>query len=187
MMLSISFSDFSTTTKIFDGFDNIVDEEYNIRFSDNFKKMRELYDRLKSNVSPITDDELSYILTTLPLELFDVSEKLNSIKLRCEILKLDEKRKISDIKLKNPYDPDSILTKTEHQDYLNNMITSEVEEDLIVLAIYKTLIDRVESERTYAKELIMGAKKIWDSRRSAEDSSPIQVSDLPEYSELDKG
>lgn len=186
-MLSITLSSFDKTTEIFDGFDDIVEKEYTDKFADNFREVRKLYERLKSNVAPITDEELAYVLTTLPLELFDVSEKLNSIKLRCEILKLDEKHKVADIKIQNPYDPDAGLTKTEYQEYLSNRITSETEEDLVVLAIYKTLIDRVESERTYAKELIMGAKKIWDSRRSAERSSPIQSADLPEYPNIDEG
>lgn len=168
----------------FSEFDEILEQEYLDMFYENFKGLHDLYSRFKSKVTPITDEELSYIMTTLPLQLFDVSENLNYLKLRCEILKIDMKTKSADVRLNSSYDADSGLTKGEYHEYLNNVIASTTEEDQIVLALYRTLIERVESERMYAKELIMGAKKIWDSRRSAEESAPVQPTDLPEYDSM---
>ena len=50
------------------------------------------------------------------------------------------------------------------------------EERVLELA-YSCLLDRIQREVSYSKELIMGAKKVWDSRRKADTSNP--VSEIP--------
>ncbi|WP_302320422.1 hypothetical protein, partial [uncultured Duncaniella sp.] len=46
---------------------------YDDNFATYFKGERELFERLQSKTHPITDEELEWILTSLPLELFSVS------------------------------------------------------------------------------------------------------------------
>ena len=61
---------------------------YDVKFRDNFDLVNMLYERMQNKTNPITDNELSEILTTLPLNLFKISEKLNELRLNREVIKL---------------------------------------------------------------------------------------------------
>ena len=48
------------------------------------------------------------------------------------------------------------------------------------------IISRVETELTFARELIMSCKKIWDRRKDTDDLIPIssiETDHLPDYQE----
>ena len=135
---------------------------YQQQFASYFSTMRDLYDKLK--FSTISDSELEWAITSFPLELFKVSEALNSVRLNHEMVKLKNKEKRSKVADK-----------------------SDMLENDILLAAYSSIITRVENEISFSREFIMGAKKVWDARRRAEASNPIgevvpqtQI-DLPNY------
>lgn len=157
-----------------------VNSMYDKNFSSYFADSREVFARMNSKVQPITDDELNYVLIDLPLSLIDVSEQLSSFKVRHEAMKLTVKQKenslASDAK-------DKGMKSAEAKEY----VTNNSMEDRLLLSAYAAIIYRVESEIAFCRELIMGAKKIWDARRKSESVNPVaEVNDshdgLPEYS-----
>lgn len=154
-----------------------VDKLYNNNFAEHFTEAKNLFERLKSKEHPITDDELSWILITLPIKLFEVAETLNRFKLNEEIVKLRYKKSEADIVKSSKG-----KTITERKD---EAAVTLVDDKLLIMA-YSIIISRVESEISLSKELIMGAKKIWDSRRKADSVMPVSEADtsdgvLPDY------
>ena len=122
---------------------NYAAEIYNGAFSPYLKEVKELYTQVQdSDHVSLSDTSLEWILTTLPLNLFTISENLNDMRLRIEVLKLKSKEK-----------SDDKATVLEYQ---------------ILRSIYESVVSRVENELSFSRELIMGAKKIWDARRRAE-------------------
>lgn len=161
MMSDISRA-LETLQEDFDAADKMVDEIYNKYFAKYFIKEAEMYSRFKDVDIPINDLELSWIITALPLELFSVSNSLAQFKQHLEIVKLKMKQRKS-LKI------DSDDLDTEYK---------------LMAIIYTSVITRVEQEISFSKELIMGAKKVWDARRSGETTPIGEVniqSDLPEY------
>ena len=152
------------------------DEIYQAKFASYFSKQRDLYHRLHSKQHPITDSELEQILTEIPLDLFSVSEVLSQFRISQEVVKLRTTQKKADIVNSSI---ESTLTKRQE------VASLSILEDKLLQTAYSTVIERVEHEMTFSRELIMGAKKIWDSRRQAEESNPVGEvvpgSDLPEY------
>ena len=165
---------------------NFCDSLYRDNFDENFKEVRNLYTRMKSDVYPITDAELEYILTTFPMELFSVAERLNKLRLSCEVVKLKNKELVE--KLRSDamvYASEQGMNKTKTNEYVARVINKEMTEYEILHSAYSSVITRVENEQTFSKELIMGAKKVWDSRRNSELSNPVGMvvpEDLPTYS-----
>lgn len=149
---------------------------YESKFASYFKTQRELYRRLNSKKNPITDSELEQILTEMPLDLFSVSEILSQLKISQEVVKLKTTQKRADI-VKSSIE--STVTKREEEASLSIL------EDKLLKTAYSSVIERVEREVSFSRELIMGAKKIWDSRRQTEGSNPVGEvtpgSDLPDY------
>lgn len=136
------------------------DEIYkNNGFEKCFCNVDMLIGKMESNVTPISDSDLEWILIELPMKLFTASESLNKLKLSLEVVKL---------KLKE--------AKTDKA-----AISEDVTEYQILKIVHETLISRVENQITLSKELIMGAKKVWDSRRITEKSNPVKEVDLPDY------
>ena len=164
---------------------NFCDSIYRDNFEDNFKEVRSLYKRMKSNVHPITDAELEYILTTFPMELFSVAERLNRLRLNCEVVKLKNKETVE--KLRSDaisFASEQNMNKTQANEYVSRVISKEMVEYEILHSAYTSVITRVENEQTFSKELIMGAKKVWDSRRNSELSNPVGMvvpENLPTY------
>lgn len=154
---------------------SVSDGMYQNNFSYYFESVRSLNDRLSSKTHPITDEELEEVLTALPLNLFSAAEALNKLKLEQEVIKLQNKKRKVEIQKNIP--EKSPISKSD-------FVASELADSEIILAIYSSVISRVESEMSYCKELIMGCKKIWDGRRSTEKSNPvseIDIDKLPEY------
>lgn len=147
-----------------------VDEQYDRFFRSCFDKVNQIHSSMKSHTRQISDSELEWILTELPMELFSISENLNKIRLDAEVIKLRKKSIRRDvdgrfaIKAK-----DEKLTKSE----IKNLVDAEMVEHDILSSAYSSLIARVESEISFSRELIMGCKKIWDARRKTETSNPI--------------
>ena len=176
-VLSEYASDMSSVNKY-------CEDLYEQYFSQHFADVRDLYARMKSKVKPITDEELEYILTLFPMEMFAVSEALNKLRLQCEVVKLKNKEKLEILRKQAKTEAESLeLNKTETIEYINHRVAEQMVEYEVFLSAHTSCITRVENEQTFAKELIMGAKKIWDSRRNAEASNPVKevVPDLPEY------
>lgn len=136
----------------------IADTTYQSLVGNYFEEVKELSERFQSNNQPVTDTELESILTLLPLKLFSISEALSKAKLTNEIVKI----------------------KTKAQEGENEI------DYKLAAAVYSSVITRIEKEASYCRELIMSSKKIWDSRRSAEEM-PIRTdvssnhSELPDY------
>lgn len=156
-----------------------AEEEYNKYFSQYFKGEVELYNKLKGGSrSQVTDEELEWILTDLPMELFCVNEQLSKLKTTQEVIKLSIKQK-ERLYIQDPNN--SALSATQRKEEALAL----TEEDKLLVTIYDSIIERVAREMTFSKELIMSAKKIWDARRA--DGIPIPevnvdvANDLPEY------
>lgn len=147
----------------FNSVDAFIDELYATHFSMYFEQEERLYTRFRAITVPITDDELEEIITSLPLNLYKASSALAQFQAHNELSKLSIKQlKQLDI----PQDSDSI----------------SLEEYQVMSVVYNTVITRVERQISFSKELIMGAKKVWDARRRTE-QVPIKEtnSDLPDY------
>lgn len=142
------------------------EEIYAEWFAPYFMVSRNLFDRLKSKERPITDEELSWILIQLPLQLFSASEALSKFRISQEVIKLKTK---------------------ELETALKGSKGANIIDNKILMLAYSGIISRVESEVSFSRELIMGAKKLWDSRRSTEKVNPISEVEgnapviLPEY------
>ena len=147
----------------FESADKMVDEIYCRYFAVYFQKEAEIHQRFRDSDIPITDTELEWTITSLPLELFAVSNALAQFKQHNEIVKL----KIKQRKGKDA-DPEGLA-----------------EEYKLMSIIYSSVIARVEQEIAFSKEMIMGAKKVWDARRSSEQAPigeiNIKEPDLPDY------
>lgn len=146
----------------FDSSDQLIDDIYKEYFSKYFDKEHELYSKFKSANDPISDSELEWIITSLPLDLFAASEALAQFRSHNEIIKL--------------------TIKTRKKSHLEN--SSLDNEYQIMNIIYSAVISRVESQISFSKELIMGCKKVWDARRKTEQVPISEVNpktDLPDY------
>jgi hypothetical protein len=154
-----------------------IQHEYDKRFSEYFKDVRSMFKRMQSESRPITDDELSWILVELPMILFDVSEKLNELKVATEVAKLKCKEREAEL-----------MAKSEAKTIAEKKADVELQmvEPRALHSVYHTIVNRVERELEFSRELIMGAKKIWDGRRKTEQINPIAVNNLPDYKPSEK-
>ena len=151
--------------------DEWCEEIYQSNFAPYFTKVRELYTKLKrSEDIPISDDDLSKILIDIPLDLFSASEAVHKLKTHQEIMKLNSKYS-------------KLVDGNDDVDKANAQAMEAVTK------AFENIINRAEKEISYCRELIMGAKKIWDARRHTESVMPISETDdekpkakkLPEY------
>ena len=165
-----------------DAMDSWCSNLYNSDFASVFDKVRNIYSKFQSSSTVISDEDLEWIIVSLPMELLYISESLNSLRLKYEVLKLKTKRIQSDIEQKICLECQTLDQKISKKD-LKELVDFEMIEHRIVMAAFSSVITRVENEITFSKELIMGAKKVWDSRRHGENSNPIgEVNiELPEY------
>lgn len=153
------------------------DSNYEKGFSKYFKGIRELSKRLSSNSRPITDNELQHILIDLPMALFDASEALSKLYLALEVIKLKSKEEECQF-----VKTSTAKTITERKDEAAVQMT----ETKVLMIAYQTLISRVENEISLSKELIMGAKKVWDSRRRTEESNPVNPIDPDKKQDINR-
>lgn len=168
-----------------DDIETWCNEQYNQYFKDCFDSVRKIHKSMESQVRAISDTELEWILTELPMTLFSISESLNKYRLEHEVIKLRKKK----IKLELDEEAqklieDKILSKSD----MKSWVDAELSEHDVLLAAYSSVISRVESEISFSKELIMGCKKIWDARRKGEAANPVSpidprdVDNVPDYS-----
>lgn len=161
---------------------------YESRFAKYFSRVSNLYDRLNSKSHEITDAELQSILTDIPLDLFTAAEELNQIRLELEIMKLkrNDRRVQLTLMLQDEFAAklkDGSVSKSDAKSYVDNHLLSEMTDYDAVIKIYERVISRVENEISFTKELIMGAKKLWDARVQSSQVNPVSEVDdsLPVY------
>lgn len=169
------------------------DEIYQSKFNNMFTKLDSIYsklhddDQVVSYLSKISEDDLGYILIDLPMELYKSAEPLNKLIAEREFFKLKSKTIKLDIRDK---------VETDFQNSLDNidLIESRIDEGVkyataenkLMITAYDCVIKRVENQISFCKELIMGAKKIWDSRKSSYEVNPVGEVDIPDYTEVVK-
>lgn len=149
-----------------------VSDEYEKYFAEYFAAVHNLAAMMSSKVTPITDEDLEYILVDLPLNLFSAAEQINKLTLDLEVMKLKNKKLLTE-KIKQSKESTATMRK--------DVSEAELFEDRVLEMAYSCLLDRVQREVAYSRELIMGAKKVWDSRKRGEAVNP--VSEVPSSSE----
>ena len=145
--------------------DDVVDEIYNKYFAKYFSKVTEMHEKFCDINSSITDKELEWIITSLPLDLFAASDALAQFKQHNEIVKL--------------------TIKQRKQNKQEDNIDAEYK---LMSIIYSSVITKIESKISFSKELIMGAKKVWDARRRTDQAMPISETntELPDYQPIQR-
>lgn len=140
---------------------------YDEMFSAEFSEVKNLSDMIKkSGYRSPSDEVLEIILMDVPLKLFDVAEKLNQLELTLQVLKLKLKEKKIELK----HDEN---VRSMNSSEISEFISANTIEDELMISIYSKLIERVNSQISYSKELIMSAKKLWDRRKEAESAMPV--------------
>lgn len=157
----------------FQEIDTWLSKRYDSTFKQYFEGQRNIHKRILNSDTKITNEELEKIIIDIPLMLIEVAEEINKYKLRIESLKLNMKSR--QIAMKHSVEN---LDEIEVEN-LNNKL---------LIAAYQMLIQRVEKEMSYSRELIMGAKKVWDSRINSDTiipTGPVDRTDplagLPDY------
>lgn len=151
------------------------DDFYEKYFSEHLSGFRDAFNRLKKSGNKITDDELETLLITLPIRLFDASEVLSGTKIALSTVRIGIKQKESKIITKCKESGNSAAASKE-------MAANSVLDDQILVYAYDSIINRVESEISFCREIIMSAKKIWDARRRTESANPVSpVESLPDF------
>lgn len=139
-------------------------EMYEEYFSPYFAGQRELYKRFESESHPITDAELETILIDVPLKLFTVAEALSQFRIGQEVTKLKAKQIEREKEMQSV---ESSETKRKAEASFATL------EHKLLITVQSAVVEHVEREISFSRELIMGAKKIWDSRRNAEGAMPV--------------
>lgn len=170
----------SSYSEDFEAMENYTDELYESMFAHDFSYVHALSDAMKNEYKPVSDDVLEQILIEVPLKLFDISESLNKLQMQIQVVKLKLKKlKIEKRKLVMENSPE--LT----QSYVNELVQYETFDDELLVIALSRVTERVQSEISYTKELIMGAKKVWDRRKETESSMPVAPidpsKDVPSY------
>lgn len=163
---------------------------YDENFSFLFENVKLLHDKLQTEKDKITDDDLEMILTDLPLALFSASEKLNGLRTTREVgkLKLKEKKlKKKEELYKAIRDKNSPFSKSD----IPSLINDSFIDDQVMQVALDGVINRVENEISFTRELIMSAKKIWDRRSSTDVVNPVgpivpEYQNLPDYGSFEK-
>lgn len=150
-------------------------EQYDNLFARYFEGVPELYGKLTiaEERSKISDEDLEWVLTEVPLQLIAVSEELSNYKLNLECLKIYIKKLKSDT-IKNS----EAKTVTEKREEAFD----EVMEYELLSNAYSSIITRVENQINFSREFIMTAKKIWDSRTKVYEANPVApIEQLEDY------
>lgn len=153
-----------------------AEAEYNKYFAQYFKGEVDLYNKMRSSEHAISDTELEWILSDLPLELFSVTEQLSKLKTIQEVIKLNIKKQ----------EREYVKLHTEGSESKRKEEAAALTaDDKLLVTVYDSIADRVSRQMTFSKELIMSAKKIWDARRADGTLMPevntINEAELPEY------
>ena len=156
-----------------DELDAWCEQIYQENFGDYFKGVKKLRSQMDlAERNPISDSDLEMVLIDLPLELFSALEQVHRLRTHQELMKVNAKYgSITDTPL-GGVDRKTVMAGMQ-----------------AVAKAYENIIDRADREIAYCRELIMGAKKIWDARRNAENANPVSETTkrgkkekpLPEY------
>ena len=149
------------------------EDEYRRVFSKYFEGVPDLYDKVSTSRSKLSDDDVEWVLADLPLQLIAVSEELSQYKLNIECLKLFIKQKEAEFAQQS--DKKSVSARREEA-------TLKVSEYNMLLKAYSCVYSRVDNQINFARELVMSCKKIWDSRRKVYCANPVSPLDLDSYS-----
>ena len=153
--------------------DDIVSQCMGTTLTDIFK----MHERMQST-HEITTNELEWILSDLPIQLIYISERLSKLQLSLEAIKLTKSHNEMLCAKRLKSQKDIKRTATE----IKQLVAEEFEDDNIGISVYETSICQIEKYISLSKELIMGAKKIWQKRINVEEANPIEPpKDLPEY------
>lgn len=144
--------------------DRWIKEEYDSNFAEYFKDVEMYYNKLASTSKPITDKQLEQMMSNIPLQLFSAAEALNVFKAKVEVLKIDIKTKKKEILATS-----GSSTKQGKEDEAEVVTAS----GQMLVKVYETIIERVERQMSYSRELIMSAKKIWTARKEEESSAKM--------------
>ena len=180
--------------------DSWCNQIYDSYFGGCYDLMNELSNKIISDKSgfiyvKLSDHELERIITELPMDLYTASESLNKLRLQSEIVRLKYKQVRREIINKAESKVKKILgeryndiSKSEFMEIVDREAREEIFENELLIKAYDSVIARADNERSSCRELIMGAKKIWDSRRKSEESNPIGEvnTDLPDYKDVAK-
>lgn len=153
-------------------------EMYEEYFSSYFSGQRELYTRFESKSHPITDAELEIILIDVPLKLFTVAEALSQFRIGQEVTKLKARQ------IEREKEIESLESSETKRKAEASFATLEHK---LLITVQSAVVEHVEREISFSRELIMGAKKIWDSRRSAEGAMPVNENAGEPKPELEPG
>lgn len=162
------------------------EEQYSTYFGPYFVIQETLSSKFAQSTEHVdlTDEELTDVLTKLPLDLVMVSAKLSEFKTQQEVIKMRIKQQQAEFinRWKNNLADGYTITMLK-EDAANLVV-----EDKLLVTVYDSIIQRVEKQLSYSRELIMGCKKIWDSRRVAEGPVPmVDTSDQLKPYEFDSG
>lgn len=161
----------SVETKLKDALGDVgmwSEREYQEKFSHYFKGVMDMYSSIGSDGSKLSDDQLEWVLSDVPIQMMLVSEELSKYKLNDECLKLYMKNEERDA----AENSDAKTASARKEEAAASIIDYK-----ILHSAYASVISRVESEITFSRELIMSCKKIWDSRRRTYEANPISTVD----------
>lgn len=164
-----------TQSELFDVVGDVrqwCEDQYNSLFAKYFEGVPKLYSDVTTQERKLSDSEVEWVLTSVPLQLIAVSEELSQYKLNAECLKLYIKKKESEFVSESL--EKTITAKREEA-------SLKVMDYQLLLKAYSSVISRVENEVNFARELVMSAKKIWDSRKKVYEANPIAPTDLENY------
>lgn len=165
-------SKYSSISKEIAEVQELCESVYSENFGSYFYDANELFNKVKKHDYIIRDSELEWILTTLPINLFSVSEAISHLRVAQEVIK-------SEIKKQEYSVTQTSNAKTVSERKEEAAIASI--DNRLLLSVYDSVITRVETEVSMSRELIMGAKKIWDSRKRTDASMPVNPVNLPDY------
>lgn len=163
-----------------------ADELYHDRFYRYFVEVHDMWASVSNVDNPISDNQLDICLTKLPLELFAVSEALASFKISIEAVKFEIK--------KAEFDQRKTLMAertNETKEEIEKLVQFSGIENKFLLGVYTKIVERVENEMRFTREVIMACKKIY-SARHVNDQPPVNESNtepganLPSYSPTPK-
>lgn len=147
-------------------------DQYDQVFSKYFDGVPQLYKSVTSEERRMSDAEVEWVLTSVPLQLIAVSEELSQYKLNMECLKLYIKKQEADYVAES--DAKTVSQKKDEA-------SLKVMDYQLLLKAYSSVASRVDNEVNFARELVMSAKKIWDSRKKSVEANPVAPTDLEDY------
>lgn len=137
--------------------ESFADEIYDKEFASFFQLSHDLHNRVTNKKKPVTDSELEEILTTVPLNMIQISERLNKYRTALDVIRTKMKAKRRELVKES-----SGVTKTEREEDAN---AAMAEYEIICIA-YTNIIQRVDNQISFSRELVMCAKKLWDARHA---------------------